>query len=378
MTSVSRERGSRSAAAVAARIERGYLKRIRTAGSTVCVNNHVESRGTGTDCKCRPAAERTSTTARDGDDDTRTRKRKTRTASAEHDRHARTARAGRSGRHTGVWQARPVRRGSDEVRGWVVQTEIVPRPVDHRYQQELTTTEASSIPRLNATLGSEESALSTQMYHILVMTTAGAVLDNCHNAGVNEGLEAWRQFVMEWEPKLRTRYVVLMNVLVYRFRDDIPTKLAAFERTVHDCENQSTKTVDDDIKIGVTMLGMEAMRVKEHLVQNSVRITSWNQMREEILEITRTQQHFGCHCSSERIRRAKARAQTAKAKGKGKDVKGKDKAKDAKNESSKKAKSDDLLLQQDRSREGRVCKDNTSKDPSSRCEICKNLGYRLS
>ena len=53
---------------------------------------------------------------------------------------------------------------------------------------------------------------------------------------------------MEWEPKLRTRLVgLLMNVLAYRFRDDIPTKLAAFERTVHDHENQTTKRV--------TMLG---------------------------------------------------------------------------------------------------------------------------
>ena len=26
----------------------------------------------------------------------------------------------------------------------------------------------------------------------------------------------------------------------------------------------------------------------------------------------------------------------------------------------------------------RGCKDNTSKDPFSQCEICKNLGYRLS
>ena len=76
---------------------------------------------------------------------------------------------------------------------------------------------------------------------------------------------------------------LLMNVLEYRFRDDI---------TVHDNEKQSTKTVDDDIKIGVTMLGMEDMRVKEHLIRNSVRITSWNQMREEILEITRTQQYI--------------------------------------------------------------------------------------
>ena len=147
--------------------------------------------------------------------------------------------------------------------------------VDQWYQQELTTTEASSTPRLNATHSSEESALSTQMYHILVMTTAGAALHKCHNAGVNEGFEAWWQFVMEWEPKLRMRFVgLLINVLGYRFRDDIPTKLAAFERTVHDYENQSIKTVDDEIKIGVTMLGMEDMRVKEHLIRNSVRITS--------------------------------------------------------------------------------------------------------
>ena len=122
--------------------------------------------------------------------------------------------------------------------------------VDQQYQEELTKTEASSTPRLNANLGSEESALSTQIYYILVMTPAGGALDKCHNAGVTEGVEAWRQFVMKWEPKLRTRYVGLqMNVLVYRFRDDISTKLAAFERTVHDYENQSTKTIDDDIKI---------------------------------------------------------------------------------------------------------------------------------
>ena len=124
---VKRNRGSRSAAAVAARIERGYLKRIRTAGSTACVNSHVDSRGTGTDGSGHPAAERTSTTARDGDDDTRTRKRRAPTASAEHVEHAKTARAGRSSRHTVDRKARPVRRRSDEVHGLVVQTEIVPR-----------------------------------------------------------------------------------------------------------------------------------------------------------------------------------------------------------------------------------------------------------
>ena len=38
--------------------------------------------------------------------------------------------------------------------------------VDQRYQRELTTTKTSSTPRLNATLGSEEDALRTQMYYV--------------------------------------------------------------------------------------------------------------------------------------------------------------------------------------------------------------------
>ena len=31
------------------------------------------------------------------------------------------------------------------------------------------------------------------------MTTTGPASDNCHSAGMNEGFEAWIQFVMEWE-----------------------------------------------------------------------------------------------------------------------------------------------------------------------------------
>ena len=90
---------------------------------------------------------------------------------------------------------------------------------------------------------------------------------------------------MDWEPKL---VGLQMNVLSYRLKDDIPTKSAAFERLVH--ESQSPEVVDDDTKTGVAVLEMEDMRIKAHLVRNSVRIASWTPMREEILEITRTQQ----------------------------------------------------------------------------------------
>ena len=80
-----------------------------------------------------------------------------------------------------------------------------------------------------------------------------------------------------------------MNVLSYQLRDNIPTKLAAFERLVH--ESQSSEIVNDDVTTGVTVLRMEDMRVQAHLMRNSVRIASWTQMREEILEIPRTQHY---------------------------------------------------------------------------------------
>ena len=67
-------------------------------------------------------------------------------------------------------------------------------------------------------------------------------------------------------------------------------------------------------------------------------------MREEILEITRTQQNIDSQPSPMQLGanlKCKGKGKVSKGKGKGKDVKSKGKGKDAKNESSKKAKSDD-------------------------------------
>ena len=132
------------------------------------------------------------------------------------------------------------------------------------------------------------------MYYILVMTMTGSASDKCHSAGMNEAFEARKQFVIEWE----TEFVgVLMNVL--------PTKLVAFERLVH--KSQPSETVGDDTKTGVTVLGMRDMRVQAYLIQNSARIAGWTQMREEIREITRTEQYIDCtyHTSNDVFSRCK-------------------------------------------------------------------------
>ena len=104
-------------------------------------------------------------------------------------------------------------------------------------------------------------------------------------------------------------------------------------------------TVGDDTKTGVTALGMEDMRVKAYLTQNSARIASWTQMREEILEITRTQQYNDSQLvPGVRLRnKGKGKGKVSKSKGKGQDSrdKGKSNEKDTKNESSKKSGRDD-------------------------------------
>ena len=69
-------------------------------------------------------------------------------------------------------------------------------------------------------------------------------------------------------------------------------------------------------------------------------------MREEILEITRTQQYIDSQPMPMQLganpkSKGKGKESKGKGKDKGKDIKGKDKAKDVRNESFKKVKSDD-------------------------------------
>ncbi len=165
--------------------------------------------------------------------------------------------------------------------------------IDVRYQVLMANVEQSNGPLLNIGLSDEEAQLSTQLYYVLVMLSSGAALDKCHNAGVNEGFETWRNFVSEYEPRLRTRTVgLLMQVLSYKFSGNVATRLDGFERLVRDYESQSGESITDATRIGVVMLGMEEPQIREHLIRNAVRLNTWAGMKEEILEVTRTQHYM--------------------------------------------------------------------------------------
>ena len=148
--------------------------------------------------------------------------------------------------------------------GLVVQAEIVPRsrgsavPARVDDDRSIVDTETQRNPRQR-----EKRSQHTDVLHTRddkCRSRVGQVSQRRRERRVR-GLEAVRDGVGA-QALNEVCVGLLMNVLGYQFRDDIPTKLAAFERTVQDYENQATKTVDDDIKIGVTILGMEDMRVK--------------------------------------------------------------------------------------------------------------------
>ena len=93
--------------------------------------------------------------------------------------------------------------------------------------------EQSAVPILNATRDPIEATL-------------GTALDKCHNAGINVGLETWRQFT-EWEPKLTSLHVrLLLQMFSFQLDGDMSAKLSS--------------------------LNVQCATVKEHLIRNIARL----------------------------------------------------------------------------------------------------------
>ena len=301
---------------VAGRLLRSQLgSSADTAGGTACVNNHVDYRGTGTDGSSHPAAERTSTTASDGGDDTHVRKRKLRTASAELDRHARTARADRSGRHTGDRQARPVRRRSDEVRGLVVQTEIVPR------------SRGSAVP---ARVDDDRNIVDTETQRNPRQRSRSRV------GQVSQGRRERRVRGQEWEPKLRTRYVThdeCVGVPIPRRYSKqagcVRENRTRLREPIRKDRRRRYQDRSDDAGDGghASERALHPEQRQDHKLESDAR---------EILEITRTQQCIDSQPTPMQLGanpKSEGKGKDSKGKGKGTDVKSKGKGKDAKNES---------------------------------------------
>jgi hypothetical protein len=128
----------------------------------------------------------------------------------------------------------------------------------------------------NIGLTSSEKMTSAQLFYILVMITRGQPLTMITNMGASEGFLAWEKFIETYEPTVRTKQAgQLLGILSWDFSGDLQHKIEQFDRTVTLYQTRSLEVISDSMKIGIALRQMEEGNLRQHLLMNSSRLTTW-------------------------------------------------------------------------------------------------------
>ena len=102
-----------------------------------------------------------------------------------------------------------------------------------------------------------------------------------------KGQKAFRKLEEAYRPKVASRFVGgLTLILSTRFSSDIESELELFEKNIRRYEQESGKTLDDEIVLGVVINGLQDNSMRDHIIRNSSRLTTYQLARTELLEIS--------------------------------------------------------------------------------------------
>ena len=175
-------------------------------------------------------------------------------------------------------------------RDWSIVLRSYISAVDHNAVALMTRAETSADPVLNVALDAASSAISAQLYYVLVMTCRGTALDRVVNAGPGEGLEAWRQLQLANDPRTGTRHAgMLLELLSYSFEGDILARLEAFERDLAKYQASTGERIPAGIKIGTVVRQSPEGALRQHLIMNMDRFQTWEAFKHEIQNVKRAQ-----------------------------------------------------------------------------------------
>ena len=112
------------------------------------------------------------------------------------------------------------------------------------------------------------------------MLLRGRPLDIAYNSGMGEGLESYRRIFEEFHSRVASRYVgTLTTLLSSKFGDDVEGDLAAFEKSVRRYEQESGKTLDEEMLLGIVVNGLKDTTLQSHIIRNSSRLKSFQMSR---------------------------------------------------------------------------------------------------
>ena len=140
----------------------------------------------------------------------------------------------------------------------------------------------------------DRQAASRQLHFALTMLCRGEPLAIVQNSGAGEGFHAWKRLCARYEPNNRTRLAGSLAALMrFNFSGDIQLKMETFERAITTWERKANETLSANIRIGILLNCLEdGSTLKEHLVMNSARFNTWEEIKDEVINIRRTQLAF--------------------------------------------------------------------------------------
>ena len=225
---------------------------------------------------------------------------------------------------------------ADEFSDWVFILKSYLACIDQDYVPLLEHVEASRTPMPNRSLAPAQQGLSARLYYIVVLLVRGRPLDIVYNSGVGEGVEAYRRLWEEYSPKVASRFVGSLSILLAtRFGKDLEAEFNAFERSLRQFELESGKTVDEEMLLGIIVNGLNDSSLRDHIIRNSSRLTTYSAVRKELMEVARTNRVL--QQLPQPMDVGAMPWKPGKGKPKGKDSKGMGKGKEAKGKSSGKA-----------------------------------------
>ena len=146
----------------------------------------------------------------------------------------------------------------------------------------------------NIGLIASETMMSSQLFYILVMIMRGQPLTMVTNVGTSEGFLAWEKLIEFYEPTVRTKQAgQLLGILSWDFSGDLQHKIEQFDRTVSLYQARSLEVISDSMKIGIALRQMEEGSLRQHLLMNSSRLTTWKTFKSEIVDIKRASAAVG-------------------------------------------------------------------------------------
>ena len=143
---------------------------------------------------------------------------------------------------------------------------------------------------LDAARHPDAARRSRELYALLASFMRGRPLKILRNVPSSTGYEAWRQLMLEMQPRTRQRQLALMtqlNNMTFDMKKSLNEQLGKFDEVVRECERISGSTYPEDLKVSTLVNAAPGpLQVQLHM---SLRAdTTYNELKEKVLAYERS------------------------------------------------------------------------------------------